>query len=63
MQQNRQDKIKTIKYTHLEMQQYLADGDRNIEVLKAIFKARGKMLDLKVRWKYTDKFCSPGKTG
>ena len=38
------------------MQNYLSDGDRNIEVPKIINKARGQMLDIKSqnRWKYND---------
>ena len=31
-----------IKYEELKIQDYLADGDRNISVSKIIFKARGK---------------------
>ena len=43
-QQQKQDKIKSIVFTKLEMQDYLANGDRNINVSKLIFKARGNPL-------------------
>ena len=59
-QQQKQDKIKSIIFTKLEMQDYLANGDRNINVSKLIFKARGETLDIKLqkRWKYEDVLCS-----
>ena len=59
-QQQKQDKIKSIVFTKLEMQDYLANGDRNINVSKLIFKARGETLDIKLqkRWKYEDVLCS-----
>ena len=43
----------------LKMQDYLMDGDRNILVSKTIFKARGKILDIKTqqKWKYEDNIC------
>ena len=31
------------------MQEYLSDGDRNVNVSKVIFKARGKTLDIKIQ--------------
>ena len=42
------------------MQQYLADGDRNIRLTKLIFKARGRNLNIKMqkRWNYDDTLCS-----
>ena len=42
------------------MQDYLADGDRNTNISKLIFKARGKILDIKLhkKWKFEDKTCS-----
>ena len=42
------------------MQDYLADGDRNTNIYKLIFKARGKILDIKLhkKWKFEDKICS-----
>ena len=42
------------------MQQYLLDGDRNRNISNLIFKARGKMLDIKLqkKWKFEDKWCS-----
>ena len=57
---SKQEKIKDIIYTKLEMQEYLADGDRNINVSKLIFKARGRSLDIKLqkKWKYEDKLCT-----
>ena len=41
------------------MQNYLSDGDRNIDVSKIIYKARGQTLDIKTqkRWKYNDVTC------
>ena len=59
-QKNKQEKIKDILYSKLEMQEYLADGDRNINVSKIIYKARGSTLDIKLqkRWKYNDTICS-----
>ena len=42
------------------MQEYLANGRRNINVSKLIFKARGATLDIKhlKSWKYEDVLCS-----
>ena len=42
------------------MQEYLADGDRNTDISKLIFKARGKTLEIKLhkKWKYDDALCS-----
>ena len=42
------------------MQEYLANGDRNIKVTRTIYKARGKTLDIKMhkKWKYEDTLCS-----
>ena len=59
-QQNKQDKIKNIEYEKFEMQDYLPEGDRNNEVSKDIFEARGMTLDLKLhkRWKYEDTLCT-----
>ena len=59
-QKNKQEKIKDIPYSKLEMQTYLADGDKNINVTKVIYKARGKTLDVKLqkKWKYSDTLCS-----
>ena len=49
-----------IEYSELKMQEYLPDGDRNTNISKLIFKARGKILDIKLhkKWKYEDKTCS-----
>ena len=56
----KQQKIMNIKYDKLEIQEYLLCGDRNIEVSKLIFKARGLNLDIKTqkKWKYSDRLCS-----
>ena len=58
-QQLKQEKIKNIKYNELKMQDYLAEGDRNIMVSKTIYKARGMTLDVKEqkKWKYDDILC------
>ena len=42
----------------------MADVERNIEISKTIFKARGKTLDVKQlkRWKYSDTLCSGCKS-
>ena len=55
-----QKKICDINYLKLEMQPYLADGDRNTKLSKLVFKARGKTLDIKLQkiWKYDDILCS-----
>ena len=60
IQQNKQEKIRKIKYEKLEMQEYLAEGDRNNNVSKIIFKARGMTLDIKMhkKWKYEDTLCT-----
>ena len=54
---NRQTKIKQIGYEKLELQEYLMDGNKNINTSKFIFKA--KTLDIKTHkgWKYDDKTC------
>ena len=64
LQQSKQDKIKNIEYQKFEMQGYLADGDRNTNLSKVIFKARGRNLDIKLqkKWKYDDILCSGCKT-
>ena len=58
-QKIKQDKIKRIIYNELKMQNYLADGDRNTSISKVIYKARGKILDIKTQksWKYDDNIC------
>ena len=58
-QQLKQEKIKNIVYKELKMQDYLADGDRDINVSRIIYKARGQNLDIKThkRWKYNDIIC------
>ena len=59
-QKSKQTKIEDIEYSKLEMQAYLADGDRDNRVSRLIFKARGKTLDIKMqkRWKYDDTLCT-----
>ena len=58
-QQMKQEKIKNIVYKEFKMQDYLAEGDRNVVISKIIFKARGQTLDIKSqkRWKYEDLQC------
>ena len=55
----KQEKIKQIEYNELKMQNYLVESDRNISVSKVIYKARGKILDIKTqkKWKYEDNIC------
>ena len=59
-EKSKQEKIKNILYSNFKMQEYLADGDRNINVSKVIYKARGSSLDIKLqkKWKYDDKLCT-----
>ena len=59
-QKMKQTKILDIKYSELKIQDYLADGDRNTNISKLIFKARGNILDIKLhkKWKFDDKTCS-----
>ena len=59
-EKSKQEKIKDINYSELEMQEYLADGDRNNNVSELIYKARGRFLDIKLqkKWKYDDKLCT-----
>ena len=59
-QKSKQTKILDIEYSKLEMQAYLADGDRDNRVSRLIFKARGKTMDIKMqkRWKYDDTLCT-----
>ena len=58
-QQMGQEKIKNIIYKELKMQNYLAEGDRNLLVSKVICKARGQILDIKMhkKWKFDDMKC------
>ena len=58
-EKGKQKKILNIKYDKLEMQEYLLSGDRNSEISKLIFKARGLNLDIKThkKWKYSDRLC------
>ena len=56
----KQRKICNIKYQKLDIQEYLLNGDRNINVSTFIFKARSKTVDVKMqkKWKYDDILCS-----
>ena len=58
-QQKKQSKILHIQYKSLELQEYLLEGNKNINVSKFIFKARSQTLDIKTqkKWKYDDKAC------
>ena len=55
----KQRKIAQLQYKKLEIQEYLMDGNKNSEISKLIFKARGKNLDIKEhkKWKYEDNLC------
>ena len=59
-EKNKQTKIAHIKYSGLELQKYLMDGDANVDVSKLILKARSKTLDIKSqrKWAYEDTSCS-----
>ena len=59
-EQSKQTKICDIVYSKLGIQEYLINGDRNVNVAKCIFKARSKTLDIKVqkKWRYEDTKCS-----
>ena len=61
---NSQSKIKDLQYSHLEIQEYLLEGNENTEISKLIYKCRGKTLDIKTHksWKYEDKLCVGCKT-
>ena len=49
-----------MNYSKLEIQEYLVDGDRDNNIAKVIYKARGMTLDLKThkKWKYSDSLCT-----
>ena len=60
-QKKKQKKIKdTVNYSKLEMQEYLVDGDRDNNIAKVIYKARGMTLDIKThkKWKFSDILCT-----
>ena len=59
-EQSKQKKIMDIQYNKLEIQEYLLCGDRDINISRLIFKARGLTLDIKTqkKWKYSDRLCS-----
>ena len=48
VEKNKQTKICNIEYRQLNMQEYLLEGNKNIQISKLIFKARGKTLDIKI---------------
>ena len=50
--QLKQSKISHIKYDELCIQEYLLDGNKNIEVSKFIYKARSMTLDIKTQKSY-----------
>ena len=58
-EQSKQKKIMDIQYSKLEIQEYLLHGDRDIDLSRLIYKARGLTLDIKTqkKWKYSDKLC------
>ena len=58
-EKQKQSKISHIKYDELKIQEYLLDGNKNIEISKFVFKARSKCLDIKTqkKWKYKDIIC------
>ena len=41
------------------MQEYLLDGNENLELSKLIYKARGRTLEIKAhkKWRYEDNLC------
>ena len=55
----KQSKIACIEYEKLEIQEYLYERNENTKTSKFIFKARAKMLDIKMhkKWKYDDTLC------
>ena len=59
-EKNKQTKIAHIQYENFELQEYLLDGNENVNVSKFIFKARSSTLDIKTqrKWKYDDKACT-----
>ena len=59
-EKSKQSKIIDIEYKSLKIQDYLLDGNKNIELSKLIFKARGQTLDIKTqkKWRYSDNVCT-----
>ena len=59
-EKSKQSKIMDIEYKSLKIQDYLLDGNKNIELSKLIFKARGQTLDIKTqkKWRYSDNVCT-----
>ena len=52
-EKNKQPKISHIQHSALRMQEYLLEGNKNTEMSKLIYKARGMCLDLKTQsWIY-----------
>ena len=58
-EKNKQSKISHIQYSDLALQDYMLEGNRNTEMSKLIYKARGLCLNLKThkKWKYKDDIC------
>ena len=58
-EKSKQSKILNVKYEELKIQEYLLEGNKNTEISRLIFKARGKCLDIKTQksWKYKDILC------
>ena len=58
-EKGKQSKIANLEYSKLEIQEYLVVGNKNTEISKLLFKARGKSLDIKThkKWKYDDDIC------
>ena len=58
-EKGKQRKIEELEYSKLSIQEYLLYGNNDTEISKLIFKARGKILDIKEhkKWKYTDDIC------
>ena len=58
-EKNKQEKVKEISYSKLQIQSYFVDGNCNTNLSKLIFKARTKTLDIKAqqKWKYEDRMC------
>ena len=51
-EKDKQKKIANLKYTSLVMQEYLVKGIRDIIIIRVIFKARGRNLEIKTHKKY-----------
>ena len=58
-EKGKQRKIEQLEYSKLSIQEYLLCGNNDTEISKLIFKARGKLLDMKEhkKWKFKDDIC------